>query len=44
MNKNTTDKSKQQIEEVQPNKGFSFIVGICIGIAIIALFVLLFPN
>jgi hypothetical protein len=31
-------------ENEQPNKGFSFIVGICIGIAIIALFVLLFPN
>jgi hypothetical protein len=35
----------QQTKEENPsNKGYSFIVGICIGIAIIVLFVFLFPN
>lgn len=29
---------------VQPNKGFSFIIGICIGMAIIILFILLFAH
>lgn len=56
MSGNVAGKRKRQVrerkmvqevpkkEEEQPNKAFSFIVGICIGIAIIALFVLLFPN
>ncbi|HTI13403.1 MAG TPA: hypothetical protein VL461_02385 [Dictyobacter sp.] len=34
----------QEPEEVAPNKGFSFILGCVIAMAIIILFVLLFPK
>ncbi|HEY4032577.1 MAG TPA: hypothetical protein VGL94_15330 [Ktedonobacteraceae bacterium] len=39
-----SEQQEEPIEEEQPNKRFSFILGMFIALAIIILFAILFPH
>jgi hypothetical protein len=39
-----SEQKKELIEEEQPNKRFSFILGMFIALVIIVLFAILFPH
>jgi len=39
-----SEKQEEPIKDEKPNKGFSFILGMVIALAIIILFAILFPH